>query len=83
MKRSSTGLLATASLVVGAAACAHNGFAPIAVTKDATVVAKCQSMGEVQVTSDTPSEEAGEPPGRAGGGYPRPWRSRPCPGRSL
>jgi hypothetical protein len=52
MKRFSTGLLATASLVVGAAACAHNGFAPIAVTKDATVVAKCQSMGEVQVTSD-------------------------------
>ena len=57
MKRFTTGLFATASLIVGAAACSHNGFAPIAVTKDANVVAKCQDMGEVQVRSDTPSEE--------------------------
>jgi hypothetical protein len=57
MKRFATGLFVTGSLVAGAAACAHNGFAPIAVTKDAAVVAKCQSMGEVKVASDTPAEE--------------------------
>ena len=47
------GLSATASLAL-IAGCAQNGFAPIAVTKDASVVASCQGLGEVKASSLTP-----------------------------
>ena len=56
MKRFATGLFASAALITGAA-CAHNGFAQIAVTKSPAVVASCKSMGEVEIRSDTPAEE--------------------------
>jgi len=48
------GLLATTVSTLAAAGCAQNGFAPVAVTHDATAVASCQGMGEVQASSLTP-----------------------------
>jgi hypothetical protein len=55
VKRSMTmGLLATASLVLLTAACAQNGFQAVAVTKSASTVASCQSVGEVHASDLTP-----------------------------
>ena len=51
------GLLATASMTLGAAGCASNGFAPIAVTHSASVVASCQAMGDVQASRLTPDSD--------------------------
>jgi hypothetical protein len=48
------GLLATAGMALLAAGCAHNGFQPVAVTKNAATVASCQAMGEVKASSLTP-----------------------------
>ena len=48
------GLLATASLGLMTAACAQNGFQAVAVTKSATAVASCQSVGEVHANDLTP-----------------------------
>jgi hypothetical protein len=54
VKRSITmGLLATASLAL-TAACAQNGFQSVAVTKNASTVASCQSVGEVHANDLTP-----------------------------
>jgi hypothetical protein len=52
------GLLATASVTLGVAGCAQNGFATVAVTKSASLVASCQGMGEVKASSLTPDNEA-------------------------
>lgn len=55
MKRSIVlGLLATASAALLASGCAQNGFATVAVTKNASTVASCQSVGEVKASSLTP-----------------------------
>ena len=55
MKRSMTmGLLATAALVLLAAGCAQSGFQAVAVTKNASAVASCQSMGDVHASDLTP-----------------------------
>ncbi len=51
------GLLATASLTLGAAGCVANGFAPIAVTHSASAVASCQAMGDVQASTLTPDSD--------------------------
>ena len=57
MKRlMSLGLLATAA-VSFAAGCASNGFATVAITKNAATVASCQAMGEVKASSLTPDED--------------------------
>ena len=50
MKRISIGILAAASLALGAAACSQNSnsFTPVAVTKSPAVVASCQKIGEIE-----------------------------------
>jgi hypothetical protein len=48
------GLLATATLALLASGCAQNGFAPVAVTTNASSVASCQAKGEVKASSLTP-----------------------------
>jgi len=50
MKRISIGILAAASLALGAAGCSQNSnsFAPVAVTKSPAVVASCQKIGEIE-----------------------------------
>lgn len=48
MKRLSLGILATAALAIGAAACSSNGFSSVAVTKDPSVVASCEKVADVK-----------------------------------
>ncbi len=50
------GLLATAAFSF-AAGCAKNGFATVAITKNASTVASCTAMGEVKASSLTPDED--------------------------
>lgn len=48
MKRISIGILAAASLAVGAAGCSQNSFQNVAVTKSPAAVASCQKIGEIE-----------------------------------
>ena len=48
MKRMSMGILAAALLATGATACSQNGFTPIAVTKDPSVVSSCEKVADVK-----------------------------------
>ena len=47
MKRISMGVLAAASLAIGASACSQNAFEPVAVTTNPSVVASCEKVGDV------------------------------------
>ena len=47
MKRLSIGILAVAALAL-AAACSQNGFAPVALTKDPSVVASCEKIADIK-----------------------------------
>lgn len=47
MKKMSMGILAAASVLVGAAACSQNSFESVAVTKSASVVAGCEKVAEI------------------------------------
>ena len=49
MKRISIGILAAASLALGAAGCStQNSFSSVAVTKSPAAVASCQKIGEIE-----------------------------------
>ena len=48
MKRISIGILAAASLAIGAAGCTQNSFSSVAVTKSPAAVASCQKIGEIE-----------------------------------
>jgi hypothetical protein len=48
MKRISIGILAAASLAIGAAGCSQNSFSSVAVTKNPANVASCQKIGEIE-----------------------------------
>jgi hypothetical protein len=48
MKRASIGILAAASLALGAAACSQNGFTSVAMTKDPSVVASCEKVADIK-----------------------------------
>lgn len=50
MKRIALGSLAAAALL-GAAACASNGFAPVAVTTSPAVVASCEKIADITVAA--------------------------------
>lgn len=47
MKRMSMGILAAASVLVGASACSQNSFEPVAVTKSASAVAGCEKVADI------------------------------------
>ena len=47
MKRISIGILAAASLAVGAAGCSQNSFESVALTTSPAVVASCEKLGEI------------------------------------
>ena len=47
MKRISVGILAAASLALGAAGCTQNSFEPVAVTKNPATVASCEKLGDI------------------------------------
>jgi hypothetical protein len=47
MKRISIGILAAASLAVGAAGCSQNAFESVAVTKSPAAVASCEKVGDI------------------------------------
>ena len=49
MKQVVLGLFGTAAVVLSAGGCAQHGFEPIAVTRDASVVASCQKVDDVKV----------------------------------
>lgn len=49
MKRISIGILAAASLAIGAAGCStQSSFSSVAVTKSPAAVASCQKIGEIE-----------------------------------
>ncbi len=50
MKRISMGVLAAASLAIGASACSQNAFDPVAVTKNPSDVASCEKVADVSAT---------------------------------
>jgi len=50
----------TAALVVMLGACAQNGFQPVAVTKDASVVANCQKIDDVKVQDIKANEKVSD-----------------------
>jgi hypothetical protein len=52
-----SGVLAAASLALGAAACASNGFAPVAITKSPTAVASCEKVGDISVKAGGRTQE--------------------------
>lgn len=47
MKRISLGILAAASLAVGASACSQNAYEGVAITKNPSTVASCEKVAEV------------------------------------
>lgn len=47
MKKMSFGILAAASLAIGATACSSSSFESVAVTRSASVVAGCEKVAEI------------------------------------
>ena len=61
MSRISLALLAAAGVITTSACASNQGFAPIAVTRDASAVASCQKVADLEVEpvryDDTPPEQ--------------------------
>jgi hypothetical protein len=53
MKKLSIGILAAASLALGAAGCSQNSFESVAVTKNPSVVASCEKVADVSAKAGT------------------------------
>ena len=60
MKRISLGILAAASLAIGAVACTQNSFDSVAVTKDPSVVAGCEKVADISVRKGQFDESSAE-----------------------
>jgi len=51
------GSLAVVALIAAAAGCSLNATGPVGVTKDASLVAGCENLGDVAVSPNTRSED--------------------------
>lgn len=53
MKKTWIGIVAAASLAIGAAACSQNSFESVAVTTNPSVVSGCEKIGDVAARAGT------------------------------